>query len=136
MIIGTRLEYCISDLLLKTEPLDDVYVIVTDGYINFNDSVQVDEWWARQIDPMASHLSQGKNSLHLFDFEEVYHYILALIDDGTVVSRDVGQPSKLIDIMRAESKYHWYQINLREKDMEPAVKLAWDHYLMLAGLCK
>jgi len=31
---------------------------------------------------------------------------------------------------------HWYQLTLREKDMEPAVKMAWDHYRMLAGLCK
>jgi hypothetical protein len=136
MIIGTRLEYCISDLLLKTESLEDVFVIVSDGLVNFSDSEQVEEWWSRQIDPMASHLSQGRNSLHLFELEEVHHYILALQDDGTIVTRHVLMPSKLINIMRADSKDHWYQVNLREKDMEPAVKMAWDHYRMLAGLCK
>jgi hypothetical protein len=66
----------------------------------------------------------------------VYNLIIELKDNGTIVTRDKVNPSRAIEIQTMASSDHWYQINLREKDMEPAVKLAWDHYRMLAGLCK
>ena len=37
MIIGTRLEYCLSDILLNEVNIDDVYVIIADNQFNFND---------------------------------------------------------------------------------------------------
>ncbi len=136
MLLGTRLEYCISDLLLKKVDINNVYVIVGDTRINYHDFEAATHWWDRQLDPMTSHLSQGRNSLHLFDFEEVYHCIITLLDDGKLVIRDSVLPTKAYDIMMSDSKSHWYQINLREVDMEPAVKLAWDHYQILSGLCR
>jgi hypothetical protein len=136
MLLGTRLEFCISDLLLKKIDINDVYVIVGDTQTDFHNFDAATHWWDRQLDPMTSHLSQGRNSLHLYDFEEVYQYILTLLDNGKLVVRDKALPSRVYDIMISDMKTHWYQINLREVDMEPAVKLAWDHYIMLSGLCK
>jgi hypothetical protein len=136
MLLGTRLEYCVSDLLLKKINVNDVYAIVGDTRINFHNTEDATHWWNRQLDPMTSHLSQGRNSLHLYDFEEVYQYILTLIDSGKLVLRDKALPSHAFDAMISDLKNHWYQINLREVDMEPAVKLAWEHYVLLSGLCK
>ena len=136
MLLGTRLEFCITDLLMKKVDINNVYVIVGDTRINFHNMDEVTHWWDRQMDPMTSHLSQGRNSLHLFDFEEVYHYILTLLDNGKLVLRDKALPTHAFDAMLSDMRTHWYQINLREEDMDPAVKLAWDHYVMLSGLCK
>jgi hypothetical protein len=97
---------------------------------------QVTHWWDRQMDPWTQHLSRGKNSLNLHDFEDVYQHILVLIDEGKLVFRGEVLPTKIVDLLYKSNGEHWFELNLREKDMEPAVKLAWDHYRMLAGLCK
>jgi hypothetical protein len=112
----------------------DVYCIITE--INYNSSEQLDSWWLNQLDPMTVHWSQGKNSLHLFDFDTVCNLITDLSLSGILVTRDRIVASRAMELNQMDYHAHWYSINLREKDMEPAVKLAWDHYLMLAGLCK
>ena len=135
MIIGTRLEFCLSDILIGEVDISDVYSVISDG-LNFNDSDQLESWWKDQLDPMTVHWSQGKNSLYLFDFDKVCNLITDLSLSGTLVTRDRVVAGRAIELNQMTDHSHWYNINLREKDMEPAVKLAWDHYLMLAGLCK
>jgi hypothetical protein len=135
MILGTNLEFCVSDLLCEKVDISEVFSIITYN-INFSNSSMAENWWNNQLDPMTVHWSQGKNLLHLFDYDTVYNLIIELKDNGTIVTRDKVNPSRAIEIQTMASSDHWYQINLREKDMEPAVKLAWDHYRMLAGLCK
>ena len=135
MILGTNLEFCVSDLLCEKVDISEVFSIITYN-INFSNSSMAENWWNNQLDPMTVHWSQGKNLLHLFDYDTVYNLIVELKDNGTIVTRDKVNPSRAIEIQTMASSDHWYQINLREKDMEPAVKLAWDHYQLLAGLCK
>ena len=135
MILGTNLEFCVSDLLSEKVDISEVFSIITYN-INFSNSSMAENWWNNQLDPMTVHWSQGKNLLHLFDYDTVYNLIIELKDNGTIVTRDKVNPSRAIEIQTMASSAHWYQINLREKDMEPAVKLAWDHYQLLAGLCK
>ncbi|MDA9993158.1 hypothetical protein N9E09_00645 [bacterium] len=135
MILGTNLEFCVSDLLCEKVDISEVFSIITYN-INFSNSSMAENWWNNQLDPMTVHWSQGKNLLHLFDYDTVYNLIIELKDNGTIVTRDKINPSRAIEIQTMASSDHWYQINLREKDMEPAVKLAWDHYQLLAGLCK
>ena len=135
MILGTNLEFCVSDLLCEKVDISEVFSIITYD-INFSNSSMAENWWNNQLDPMTVHWSQGKNLLHLFDYDTVYNLIVELKDNGTIVTRDKVNPSRAIEIQTMASSAHWYQINLREKDMEPAVKLAWDHYQLLAGLCK
>ena len=135
MILGTNLEFCVSDLLSEKVDISEVFSIITYN-INFSNSSMAENWWNNQLDPMIVHWSQGKNLLHLFDYDTVYNLIVELKDNGTIVTRDKVNPSRAIEIQTMASSAHWYQINLREKDMEPAVKLAWDHYQLLAGLCK
>ena len=135
MILGTNLEFCVSDLLSEKVDITEVFSIITYN-INFSNSSMAENWWNNQLDPMTVHWSQGKNLLHLFDYDTVYNLIVELRDNGTIVTRDKVNPSRAIEIQTMASSAHWYQINLREKDMEPAVKLAWDHYQLLAGLCK
>jgi hypothetical protein len=135
MILGTNLEFCVSDLLSEKVDISEVFSITTYN-INFSNSSMAENWWNNQLDPMTVHWSQGKNLLHLFDYDTVYNLIIELKDNGTIVTRDKVNPSRAIEIQTMASSAHWYQINLREKDMEPAVKLAWDHYQLLAGLCK
>ncbi len=135
MILGTNLEFCVSDLLCEKVDISEVFSIITYD-INFSNSSMAENWWNNQLDPMTVHWSQGKNLLHLFDYDTVYNLIVELKDNGTIVTRDKINPSRAIEIQTMASSDHWYQINLREKDMEPAVKLAWDHYQLLAGLCK
>ena len=135
MILGTNLEFCVSDLLSEKVDISEVFSITTYN-INFSNSSMAENWWNNQLDPMTVHWSQGKNLLHLFDYDTVYNLIIELKDNGTIVTRDKINPSRAIEIQTMASSAHWYQINLREKDMEPAVKLAWDHYQLLAGLCK
>jgi hypothetical protein len=135
MILGTNLEFCVSDLLCEKVDISEVFSIITYN-INFSNSSMAENWWNNQLDPMTVHWSQGKNLLHLFDYDTVYNLIIELKDNGTIVTRDKVNPSRAIEIQTMASSAHWYQINLREKDMEPAVKLAWDHYQLLAGLCK
>lgn len=135
MIIGTRFEFCLSDILLDTVKCEDVYAIVAQD-LNFNDTRVMETWWEIQTDPMTQHYSTGKNSLHLFSFDEVFAKILDLQTDNKILKREAGSTLGMINVLRSDGKVHWYQINLREVDMEPAVKLAWDHYRMLAGLCK
>jgi hypothetical protein len=135
MILGTNLEFCVSDLLCEKVDISEVFSIITYN-INFSNSSMAENWWNNQLDPMTVHWSQGKNLLHLFDYDTVYNLIVELKDNGTIVTRDKVNPSRAIEIQTMASSAHWYQINLREKDMEPAVKLAWDHYQLLAGLCK
>ena len=135
MILGTNLEFCVSDLLSEKVDISEVFSIITYN-INFSNSSMAENWWNNQLDPMTVHWSQGKNLLHLFDYDTVYNLIIELKDNGTIVTRDKVNPSRAIEIQTMASSDHWYQINLREKDMEPAVKLAWDHYQLLAGLCK
>ena len=136
MMIGTKLEYCLSDILLGDIDVNDVYVIIADNQFEFNNMNTVSHWWDRQMDPMTSHLSRGRNSLHLFGFEECWIRIQNLVEDGKIAFRNETLPTKLIEIMDQSKGEHWFEINLREKDMTPAVKMAWDHYRMLAGLCK
>ena len=137
MIIGTRLEYCLSDILLNEVNIDDVYVIVADNQFNFNDLNSYSNWWDRQMDPMTQHLSRGKNSLHLFGYEECLIRVQQLVEEGKIAFRNDAIISKMLsDVIDSGEYEHWYQLTLREKDMEPAVKMAWDHYRMLAGLCK
>ena len=137
MIIGTRLEYCLSDILLGEVNIDDVYVIVADNQFNFNDLNSYSTWWDRQMDPMTQHLSRGKNSLHLFGYEECLIRVQQLVEEGKIAFRNDAIISKMLsDVIDSGEYEHWYQLTLREKDMEPAVKMAWDHYRMLAGLCK
>ncbi len=135
MILGTNLEFCLSDLLSEKVDIADVYSIIVND-INFSNSYNAENWWNNQLDPLTVHWSQGKNLLYLFDYDTVYNLIIELKDNGTIVSRNKVNPSRAIEIQTMASKDHWYQINLREEDMEPAVKLAWDHYQLLAGLCK
>ena len=135
MILGTNLEFCVSDLLCEKVDISEVFSIITYN-INFSNSSMAENWWNNQLDPMTVHWSQGKNLLHLFDYDTVYNLIVELKDNGTIVTRDKVNPSRAIEIQTMASSDHWYQINLREEDMEPAVKLAWDHYQLLAGLCK
>lgn len=137
MIIGTRLEYCLSDILLDEVNVDDVYVIVADNQFNFNNLNSYSTWWDRQMDPMTQHLSRGKNSLHLFGYEECLLRVQQLVEEGKIAFRNDALVSKMLsDVIDSGDYEHWYQLNIREKDMDPAVKLAWDHYRMLAGLCK
>ena len=135
MIIGTRFEFCLSDILLGSVNYDDVYAIVAQD-LDFNNTSLMDTWWEIQMNPMTQHYSTGKNSLHLFSFDEVFAKILDLQTDNKILKREAGSTLGMINVLRSDGKVHWYQINLREVDMEPAVKLAWDHYRMLAGLCK
>lgn len=135
MLLGTKLAYCISDILLKKVNINDVYCILAQE-VNFKSMDSFTHWFDGQVDPMVINMSRGNNALHLFDFEEVYHLCLTLYEDGVIVVRDTGNPIALLSRVGQSIADHWYQINLREKDMEPAVKLAWDHYRMLAGLCK
>ena len=137
MIIGTRLEYCLSDILLNEVNIDDVYVIIADNQFNFNDLNSYSNWWDRQMDPMTQHLSRGKNSLHLFGYEECLIRVQQLVEEGKIAFRNDAIISKMLsDVIDSGEYEHWYQLTLREKDMEPAVKMAWDHYRMLAGLCR
>jgi len=137
MIIGTRLEYCLSDILLGEVNIDDVYVIVADNQFDFKNLNSYSTWWDRQMDPMTQHLSRGKNSLHLFGYEECLIRVQQLIEEGKIAFRNDAIISKMLsDVIDNGETEHWYQLTLREKDMEPAVKMAWDHYRMLAGLCK
>lgn len=137
MIIGTRLEYCLSDILLDEVNVDDVYVIVADNQFNFNNINSYSTWWDRQMDPMTQHLSRGKNSLHLFGYEECLMRVQQLVEEGKIAFRNDALVSKMLsDVIDNGEHAHWYQLNIREKDMDPAVKLAWDHYRMLAGLCR
>lgn len=136
MLLGTRLEYCLSDLLAGHVSIDDVYLIVTSDSTNFSNSLESDEWWDRSIDPMSLHISQGRNYLNLFDYEDALHLVHVLLDEGKLVQRERGNPFNNIRRMQEDNRAHWYQINLREVDMVPAVKEAWDYYLMLSGLCK
>lgn len=135
MLLGTNLTYCISDILLKKVDLNDVYCIIAHD-VNIRSMDSFTHWYDTQVDPMVINLSNGRNVFHLFDFEEVYHLCLTLYQDGAIVIRDTGNPVNLLVRAKQAARSHWYQINLREQDMEPAVKLAWDHYQMLAGLCK
>lgn len=135
MLLGTNLTYCISDILLKKVNFNDVYCIIAHD-VNIKSIDAFTHWYDTQVDPMVINLSNGKNLFHLFDFEEVYHLCLTLYQDGVIVVRDTGNPINLLVRANQAARSHWYQINLREQDMEPAVKLAWDHYQMLAGLCK
>jgi len=136
MIIGTNFEFCLSDILLGEVSYTDIYAIVCDGTIDFKNMEQVVHWWDRQQDPWTQHLSRGKNSLNLHSFEDVYQHVLVLTDEGKLVFRGDVLPTKMVDIIYKSNGEHWYSLNIREKDMSPAVKLAWDHYKMLAGLCK
>jgi hypothetical protein len=137
MIIGTRLEYCLSDILLNEVNIDDVYVIVADNQFDFKNLNSYSTWWDRQMDPMTQHLSRGKNSLHLFGYEECLIRVQQLVEEGKIAFRNDAIISKMLsDVIDSGEYEHWYQLTLREKDMEPAVKMAWDHYRMLAGLCK
>jgi hypothetical protein len=137
MIIGTRLEYCLSDILLGEVNIDDVYVIVADNQFDFKNLNSYSTWWDRQMDPMTQHLSRGKNSLHLFGYEECLIRVQQLVEEGKIAFRNDAIISKMLsDVIDNGETEHWYQLTLREKDMEPAVKMAWDHYRMLAGLCK
>ena len=136
MIIGTRFSYCFSDIMLGEVDINDVYVITVDNEFNLNSTDSLTHWWDRQMDPMTSHMSQGKNSLHLFDFEECYMKIQTMAEDGKLAFRQDTLPSKLSDIMHQSKGEHWFELAPRQSHSDPAVKLAWDHYLMLAGLCK
>jgi hypothetical protein len=137
MIIGTRLEYCLSDILLNEVNIDDVYIIVADNQFDFKNLNSYSTWWDRQMDPMTQHLSRGKNSLHLFGYEECLIRVQQLVEEGKIAFRNDAIISKMLsDVIDSGEYEHWYQLTLREKDMEPAVKMAWDHYRMLAGLCK
>lgn len=136
MIIGTKFEYCLSDLMLGSVNIDDVYVVLMNTEFNYNNTDTVTHWWDRQMDPIASHLSQGKNSLYTFDFEDVWMKIQTMAEDGKLATRTEMLPSKMIDVMTRSRGDHWFELQLRNEDMEPAVKLAWEHYQMLAGLCK
>jgi hypothetical protein len=137
MIIGTRLEYCLSDILLNEVNIDDVYIIVADNQFDFKNLNSYSTWWDRQMDPMTQHLSRGKNSLHLFGYEECLIRVQQLVEEGKIAFRNDAIISKMLsDVIDNGETEHWYQLTLREKDMEPAVKMAWDHYRMLAGLCK
>ena len=136
MIIGTNFEFCLSDIMSDEVSYKDIYAIICDGTVDFSNMEQVSHWWDRQLDPWTPHLSRGKNSLNLYTFEEVYQHILVLTDEGKLVFRGHVLPTKMVDIIYKSNGKHWYDLNIREKDMSPAVKLAWDHYCMLAGLCK
>lgn len=136
MMIGTHLEYCLSDIMSGDVHTDDVYVIVADGGINWDSTEVAAHWWDRQMDPWSNHLTQGKNSLNTYTFEEVYMRIHTLIDQGKLASRGDVFPGAISDIVSLTVKSHWYEMITPRKDMEPAVKLAWEHYQMLAGLCK
>lgn len=136
MLLGTRLSYCLSDILLKKVNISDVYAIIVQDEFDIKNMDKFTHWYDTQIDPMVINLSKGNNAMHLFDFEEVYHLCLTLYEEGVIVVRETGNPISLLIKTKQSVIDHWYEITLREQDMEPAVKLAWDHYRMLAGLCK
>lgn len=137
MIIGTRFAYCLSDIMLGEVDVNEVYVITIDNEFNLlNSTDSLTHWWDRQMDPMTSHWSQGKNSLHLFDFEECYMKIQTMAEDGKLAFRQDTLPSKLSDIMHQNKGAHWFELAPKQSHTEPAVKLAYDHYVMLTGLCK
>ena len=96
MIIGTRLEYCLSDILLNEVDIDYVYVIIADNQFNFNDLNSYSSWWDRQMDPMTQHLSRGKNSLHLFGYEECLIRVQQLVEDGKIAFRNDAIISKML----------------------------------------
>lgn len=136
MIIGTKFDYCLSDLMLKTIDIDDVFVVVADSQINLNNTDSLTAWWDRQMDPMTQYYSRGKNSLHLFTFEDCYMKIQTMTEDGKLATRTDMLPSKMIDTITRSRGEHWFELQLRREDMDPAVELAWNHYQMLSGLCK
>jgi type III secretory pathway component EscR len=122
MIVGLRLEFCLSDIVSGIEKMEDVYCIIADGNVNFRNMDQVTHWWDKQLDPWRSLLSQGKNSLHLYEFEDVYQTMLVLMDEGKIAFKDYVLPSAFREATIRESHDpHWFDFALREKDMEPAV---------------
>ena len=135
MLLGTNISYCLSDILTKKVSADDVFGIISHG-VDVNDMDKFTVWYDKQIDPYTIHFSGGKNSLHLFDFDEIYDLCLTLYTDGVILSQDSEPVTATFARHIKLGADHWYQINLRDETMEPAVKLAWDYYRMLAGLCK
>jgi len=137
MIIGTRFSYCLSDVMLQRIDINDIYCIIAENEFDLNSTDSLTIWWDRQMDPMARHYTKGKNNLHLFDFEDCYMKIQTMAEDGKLAFRKDALPSKLLaNIMHQTDGEHWFELAPRQSHVSPAVKLAWDHYCMLSGLCK
>ena len=127
MKLGFSLGPCVRDILLGKVKDEDVgFILVDDG---FN--------WDSQPDGIDL-LLMNNLMLKQFDEQVVYNQIDILHFSGKLVSTTNNDISSFWSEF-ADKNYQsigiWCDVIVSPEFSTPAVKHAWDHYQMLAGLC-
>jgi|TARA_B110000858_G_scaffold61037_1_gene70956 hypothetical protein len=127
MKLGFALGPCVRDILLGNVKDEDVgFILVDDG---FN--------WDSQPDGIEL-LLMNNLMLKQFDEQVVYNQIDILHFSGKLVSttnNDISSFWSEFADKTSQSIGIWCDVIVSPEFSTPAVKHAWDHYQMLAGLC-
>ena len=127
MKLGFALGPCVRDILLGNVKDEDVgFILVDDG---FN--------WDSQPDGIEL-LLMNNLMLKQFDEQVVYNQIDILHFSGKLVSttnNDISSFWPEFADKNNQSIGIWCDVIVSPEFSTPAVKHAWDHYQMLAGLC-
>ena len=127
MKLGFALGPCVRDILLGNVKDEDVGFIIVDDGFNWN------------IQPDGIELLLMNNlMLKQFDEQVVYNQIDILHFSGKLVSttnNDISSFWSEFADKTSQSIGIWCDVIVSPEFSTPAVKHAWDHYQMLAGLC-
>lgn len=128
MRIGLSLSRCVLDIFEERVDYDDVLVIVTRTDFDPNIDAHWDAIWEGYIGNTFGSAVAWQD--HLEDKQEFRELVIQLYNDGKIHQpRQFGAHPPRV-------RWHWLETLAPSEDVEknPAVKKAWDHYKVLAGL--
>tara|TARA_B100000768_G_C11219839_1_gene349984 strand:- start:178 stop:567 length:390 start_codon:yes stop_codon:yes gene_type:complete len=127
MKLGFNLGPCVRDIILGNVEDEDVAFILAGEFFS----------WNSHPDDSKS-IIQNNIMLKQFDEQVVYNQIDILHFSGKIVkttNNDVSSLWRDFADKNNQSIGIWCDIIVSPELSTPAVKNAWDHYQMLAGLC-
>lgn len=122
MKIGLSLSRCVRDIVEGRVAVEDVLVLITRTDFDPTDQKQWNSIWNGYTD--------FRNEWTCLDHDRVFSVVLELWETGRI-----HQPRKFGAHPRRLS-YYWLETVLPDSELQdrPAVKDAWDHFQVLAGL--
>jgi len=128
MKLGFTLGPCVRDILLGNVEDEDVAFIIVDEFFS----------WNSHPDDSKS-VIQNNIMLKQFDEQVVYNQVDILHFSGKLVkTTNNAMPSLWSEFSNKNNQSIgiWCDIIVSPELSTPAVKSAWEHYQMVAGLCK
>lgn len=131
MKIGLDFGKCLIDVYTSEVQEIEVLVILSNEYFNPHKSRQWDQLWEHNT---VSGLFKPVWHAYSKDYNEIRKLATRLYDTGKI-----HQPKTFNVLNKVPNiKYHWLDCAIPVEELEklPAVKKAWEHYQILAGLCQ